>query len=205
MVQKTQYQLSQRAHNAINTALQKRIPHYQEFRIDNNPNYLSQVDLFGNVDTLITLGGTGVYKNQNKSRDDRHDICIECRSYRCKTINPDTHAPIPIAGAYYYETAKCWLTPRWGDLDTFTVALPSVGFVGSFNRFYLEILFSKSKTWETMTGIHKEGNDTDTYIVFFDYKTFCRLYLQTVADVMCGDHYATILELQNLPNTNSIE
>lgn len=193
MIKNKQYKLSQRAYNTIRKALKARIPYYQEYRVDNNPSYLSQVDLFANTDTLIVVGA-GVYKNQNKSRDNnKRDICIECRSYRCKTINPVTHKPIPIAGAYWYDIGKCWLTPRWGDIDTLTVALPSVNFVGTYNRFFLEIMFSKTEIWESMTGLHREGNDSDTYLVFFDYKKFCKIYLKTVANVMCGKNYNTIL------------
>lgn len=193
MIKKKQYKLSQRAYNIIRKALKARIPYYQEYRVDNNPNCLSQVDLFANTDTLIILGGTGVYKNQNKSRNSQRDICIECRSYRSKTINPVTHKSIPVAGAYWYDTGKCWLTPRWGDIDTLTVALPAVNFVGTYNRFFLEIMFSKNEIWESMTGLHREGNDTDTYLVFFNYKKFCKIYLKTVANVMCGKNYNTIL------------
>lgn len=191
MLKKNLYQLSQNANRIITGALKKRIPYLREFRLDDtcNCSTVPRADLFGNIDVLLDIGAEDVYKNQNKSRhDNRKDICVECRSYRSKTINSVTGETIPIAGAYWYETGNCWLSPRWGGIDTLTVYIPSAQFVGHFNRYYLDIMFSNKSTWESMTGIHKENNDSDTYIVFFDYKNFCELYLRTVESVTCGKH-----------------
>ncbi len=189
MVKKKLYKLSQNANLIITGALKQRIPCFSEFRLDDNCTTMSRADLFGNIDTLLDIGGEEIYKNQNKSRlDNRQDICIECRSYRSKTVNAVTNKRIPIEGAYWYETGKCWLSPRWGGIDTLTVYLPGPRFIGHFNRYYLDIMFSKEATWESMTGIHKENNDSDTYIVFFNFKRFCELYLKTVESVTCGNH-----------------
>ena len=188
MIKTARYKLSQQANRVIKTSLYQRIPFFREFRFDDDPTHISQVDLFGNVDTLITLGSTRVYQNQNKSRiDNRKDVCVECRSYRGKTINPDNNTVLPVAGAHWYEPGKCWLAPRWGMIDTLTVYLPGPGFVGHFNRYYLDIMFSSPEIWESMTGLHKNYNDSDTFIVFFNYKIFCEIYLRTVTKVTCGD------------------
>ena len=193
MVKSSKYELSQEANLIISETMKNRIPFFNEFRIDNNSSYVSMADFFGNTDTAFTAGGERLYKNQNKSRNDnRSDICVECRSCRSKFIEPETKDEISLGGAYWYETGKCWLTPRWGEIDTFTVYLPGSGFVGHFCRYYLDIMFSKSTTWESMTGIHKEKNDSDTYIVFFNYKTFCRIYMQTVSQVAMGDESMAI-------------
>ncbi len=189
MIKKKLYELSQNANPVITKALKQRIPCCREFRVDDNCSNMSRLDLFGNVDTLLDIGGEEIYKNQNKSRhDNRKDICIECRSYRSRTINAKTNEKIPIEGSYWYETGKCWLSPRWGEIDTLTVYLPGPKFVGHYIRYYLDIMFSKQATWESMTGIHKENNDSDTYIVFFDFHRFCELYLKTVEAVTCGNH-----------------
>ena len=193
MIKTSLYKWSQKANAVISTELQKRIPFFTELRADNGSNFVNQIDLFGNVDTIISLGGTRLYKNQNKSRsDNKNDICIVCMSYRSKTINPETHKCIPIAGAYWYDIGKRWLTPRWGDMDILTVHLPGPNFTGHFNRYFLEIMFCYQSTWEKMTGIHKVDDDSNSYIIFYNYKTFCDLYMQTVAKVSCGMEYTAL-------------
>jgi hypothetical protein len=188
MVKTKQFELSQQANAVISETLKKRIPLINEFRVDNNPSCVAMADFFGNTDTLVTVGGERVYKNQSKSRCDKgEDICIICRSSRSQFVNPETKEDIPLGGAYWYETGKCWLTPRWGEIDTFTVYLPGFEFVGHFCRYYLDVMFSKQSTWETMTGIYKEKDDGDSYAVFFNYKSFCKIYMQTVLETAIGD------------------
>lgn len=194
MISSKKFKLSQNANKIISDELKKRIPFFREIRIDSSSEYVSQADMYGNIDSVISIGGTRIYNNQNKSRNDlRKDLCIECRSSRSMTINPETGKIIPIAGAYWYDTGQCWLSPRWGETDLLTIFLPGASFVGHYNRYYLDILFSSKSTWETMTGIHKMSNDSDTYIVFFDYQKFSYLYLQTVAKVTCGNDMDIII------------
>ncbi len=185
MIQRKKFRLCKNANKKISNVLKKRLPFFREFRIDDNPSFISQVDFFGNTDTLFSAGGERIYKNQNKSRNDNinNDICIECRSCRSRFISPDTNQELVLGGAYWYDTGKCWLAPRFGQIDTFTVYLPGREFVGHFCRYYLDIMFSKEETWEHMTGIHKEGNDSGTYIVFFNYRKFLEMYMKTVSDV----------------------
>ena len=195
MINSKKYELSQQANEILSNALKMRIPFFRETREDDNPLFVTQTDLFGNGDICFGIGGERLYIGQNKSRNDnQEDICIECRSYRGKTVNPDTNKTIPIAGAYWYPTGTCWLAPRWGIIDTFSVYLPGPDFVGHYNRYFLEIMFSRDETWETMTGIHKMKNDSDTFILFFNYREFTNLYLKTVAEVTCGDDANIIMQ-----------
>ena len=198
MINQKQKELSINAQNAITEALETRIPCIRELRGDDNPQYVMQSDLFGNVDTVIQLGGSErFYLNQNKSRaDGKKDICIECRSFRGQPVNLKTNQKAPIAGAYWYETGQRWLTPRWGQIDTFSVYLSGPKFVGHYLRYYLEILFSKRETWLNATGIFRLNDDCDTYIVFFDCEEFTHMYMETVAEVTCGNDL-TIISISN--------
>lgn len=192
MITSKRFRLSKMANRIIGNEMKQRIPFYREFRLDNSPNYVSQIDLYGNVDNLISCGSR-VYNNQNKSRNDsKQDICIECRSYHSTTVNPENGDSIPISSAFWYETGQCWLSPFWGEADLFTVYLPSTNFIGHFNRYFLDIMFSQKSTWKKITGIYRKNNNRDAYIVFFDYKVFCKLYLKTVSYVTCGDKYRVI-------------
>ncbi len=193
MITSKRFRLSQMANKIISNEMKQRIPFYREFRVDNSPDFVSQIDLYGNVDNLFSCGGTRVYNNQNKSRkDSKQDICIECGGYCSKTVNPETGESIPISSAFWYDTGKCWLTPRWGEIDSITIYLPGTNFIGHFHRYFLDIMFSKKSTWKKMTGIYRENNNNNKYILFFNYKDFCNLYLKTVAYVTCGDKYRVI-------------
>ena len=178
--------MSQRANEVINRVLKQRIPFFREIHLDDNQEYVSQADFYGNTDSLISVGGEQIYQNQNKSRNNsREDIVIECRSHRGKFINAYSQE-IELGGAYWYETGKCWLSPYWARAETLSYYIPKKDFVCHFCRYYLDIMFSKNETWETMTGIYKVNSDSDRYLVFFNYKEFCTLYMQTVVSITCG-------------------
>ena len=57
MVKKKLYKLSQNANLIITGALKQRIPCFSEFRLDDNCTTMSRADLFGNIDTLLDIGG----------------------------------------------------------------------------------------------------------------------------------------------------
>ncbi len=187
MINQSKKEMSIRANEAINNALSRRIPYFNEVHVDNNPRYICQSDIFGYVDTIIQIASDRLYNGQNKSRNDNsYDICVECRSFRGQPQNLSTGEIAPIAGAYWCEAWQRWLSPRFGQSDVINYYLPRIGYVGSFNRYYLEIMLSDPTVWTYTTGIHKIGSsDTDTFVVFFDYRIFTQLYMSTVARV-CG-------------------
>ena len=195
MINQRQKEIHQKSEIAITEALQERIPGLQILRVDDNPQMISQADIFGNIDTVLHFGSTRLYVNQNKSRcDNRKDICFECRSFRGAPESLITGQRVPINGAYWYETGKCWLAPRFEEIDTMTIHLSGCKWTGHFNRYYLDILFSCKDTWSHATGFFKLNDDSDTYIVFFDHKEFVDLYLQTVAYTATGEDCAFIWE-----------
>ncbi len=201
MINQTKKAMSEKANQAINAALSSRIPYYNETRMDDNPHYVCQSDIFGYVDTVIQLGSDRLYCAQNKSRNDSsYDICVECRSFRGTPHNLTTGNQAPIAGAHWCNAWQRWLSPRFSQCDVVNYYLPSVGFVGSFSRYYLEIMLSRDETWSRTTGIHKvDGSDTDTFIAFFNYADFTLMYMDTVAR-SCG-----LADLQREQNAASTE
>lgn len=193
MVNKKNYSLSQVATEKIISALQERIPWLHYYPRDKNKKSVSQMDLFGNVDGNISVGTEMEYRMQNKSRDTGHsDICFECRSYRGKLVDPDSGDKIPVEGMYWYEPGERWLFPRFGNLDTISVYITDGEVVGHFSRYYLDIMFTRKEIWQKATGFYKESNDTDTYLVFFNFDNFCEIYIQLVAEITCGDNIITI-------------
>lgn len=195
MINPKQKEIHQQSEVAITDALQARIPGLQIIHVDDNPHMISQADIFGNVDTILHFGSPRLYMNQNKSRcDNKQDICFECRSFRGKPESLITGQKVPINGAYWYEPGKCWLAPRFNEIDTMTIHLPGCNWTGHFNRYYLDIMFASKDTWSHATGFFKINDDSDTYIVFFDHKDFTDLYLQTVAKTATGEDCAFILE-----------
>ncbi len=187
MFKKKQFKMSQRANKIINLVLKQRIPFFHEIHLDDNQDFVSQADFYGNTDSLISVDGERIYQNQNKSRNnDREDIAIECKSHRGKFYNAE-YQEVPLEGAYWYETGKCWLTPYWAGAETLSYYIPNKQFIGHFSRYFLDIMFSKRETWESMTGIYKDKNENNKYLAFFNYKDFCNMYMQTIACITYGE------------------
>lgn len=192
MVIQERYELSQKANPAIQEALKERIPFFKASHADENPKYVSQLDLFGNTDLVAEFGSTKTYNLQNKSRSGKPgytDICIECIAYKGKVSDPDSGNYIPVSGAYYYEPDNCWLIPNLRMADGISIYMQHTGRVLNFSRYYLDILFSYKGVWTScVTGVQKM--DTDTmhciYCVYFDTEEFIQLYLNCVAYVVCG-------------------
>ena len=192
MVIKSRYELSQEANPAIINALKERIPFFKVTHIDENAEYVSQLDLFGNTDLVTDFGSTKMYNLQNKSRSGKPgytDICIECIAYKGKVADPDSGKYIPVSGAYYYEPDDCWLVPNLRMADGISIYMKHTGRVLNFARYYLDILFSYNGVWTScMTGVKKFESDTMhcIYGVYFDTEEFIKLYLNCVAYVVTG-------------------
>lgn len=188
MINQTKLKAAKEVNQAITQALTERIPFYGELRVDDNPHYVVQPDLYGGVDTITRMASERLYKNQNKSRSDgKTDICIECNSYKNNPINLVTGEPAPIAGAFWCEGWKRWMSPRFLQADTLTYYLPDVPAVLHFSRYYLEIMLSKRAVWQQATGIFRKNDESDIYIAFWRHKDFERMYLETVAQTTYGD------------------
>lgn len=202
MLNPNKTQAAREVNAAITNALKERIPYYAELRADAQPSYVYQSDLFGYTDTIIQMASERLYKNQNKSRsDDKDDICIECRGYRGPVSNIQTGETVPIAGAIWCDGWQRWLSPVFGQSDTLTFYLPKVNFVGHYNRYFLEIMLSKAETWKHATGVFKKAGEAERYIVFFNYKAFNRLYLDTVTQTTYGESYDDGLFASEDPET----
>lgn len=183
-------ELAVKAQEVITESLKKRIPYVDVIPADSGSEYVLQSDIFGYVDSLIRLPGTRLYSNQNKSRNDEHpDLCFEFRSFRGKPQSIETGKETSIAGAHYISTWNRWLAPRFAQADTITYYLPKHNAVYHYNRYYLEILFSKDSTWAHIKSICSRDNDVETYIVFWDPVVFNELYLDTIKAVTCGVTY----------------
>lgn len=181
------YELAQLSKRVIDATLKDRIPTIQHpFHLDDDPNVISQVDIFSGVDQINAIG-TKLYKCQNKSRNMAYEeICIECIAYKGRTYSPVTGKDeVPIAGGYYYKNDQLWLVPNFKEMEVFSIYLPRVNFVGVFFRGVLDILFSDSEIWKTATGIQPIG--TDRYCVFFKYQKFVEEYLRCVIKVTTGN------------------
>ena len=189
MIDQTKRVLSKEAAKQIAEALSARIPCYRGIAVDDSPQYVYQHDMYGGIDTVIALGSERLYHNQNKSRDQwkSADICIEFRSYKGKRQALATGDDAQIAGAYYFESCKCWLSPRFGMADTLTYYLPQIPITLHFCRYYLEIMLSQPETWERVRGIHRKHDDSDVFIVFWNYKKFTQMYMDTVARTTYGE------------------
>ena len=194
MINTKNYEMSQKANVTINKELAQRIPNLLQYRFDDNPNAVSPVDFFGSIDTIMHFGSTKIWSHQQKSRcAGRKDLCFEINSYRGKFINPETQKSIPITGAHYYEATGCWLAPRLGDSDCVSYYLPDYDVVMHFSRYYLDILFSGEEIWTHATGISRMYDCQDSYVVFFDYKDFIRMYMNCVGNVTCGAKISAIM------------
>ena len=97
-----------------------------------------------------------------------------------------TGESVPIAGAHWVSSWNRWLAPRFSQTDLITYYLPMFNYVFHYNRYFLEILFSREETWEHVKSLCRRDNDMETYIGFWDYKQFNDLYLETVREVTCG-------------------
>ncbi len=187
MINQTKKALSEKAGTVIKRVLEERIPFATVIPADESNEYVLQSDIFGYVDSVIRLPSTRLYCNQSKSRDgDRPDLCFEFRSFRGKPQILQTGEPAPIAGAHWVSSWNRWLAPRFSHADLLTYYLPMFNHVFHYNRYFLEILFSKETTWECVKAICNRQDDVETYIAFWDYKQFNEMYLETVRDVTCG-------------------
>jgi hypothetical protein len=193
MVSEDRYDLSKEANQAIQQALNERIPYVEIAHSDENPKFVSQLDLFGHTDLIVGFGSTKTYNLQNKSRSSKpgyNDICIECIAYKGNVTDPDTKTIIPISGAYYYEKDKVWLIPKLAACDGISVYLKNRGQVYNFARYYLDILFSYPGVWDAaMTGAKQMDTDTMrcVYCVYFNPDKFIDLYLHCVTYVVTGE------------------
>lgn len=187
MVNERKQKLSAEANRVIKETMEGRIPFYREIPADDNPCCVSQTDLYGYTDTIIQIASERLYCNQNKSRDNnRADICIECRFYEGKPQNLTTGEDCPIAGGHWMEAWGYWLIPYFGQCDTLTYYIPATGFVGHYNRYYLEIMLSDDKNWNKFKGIYRKKNDPNMFLVFFDPEKFTKMYMETVAKTCHG-------------------
>ena len=192
MVSEDRYKLSQEANPIILEALTERIPYLQIAHADENPHYVSQLDLFGNTDLIAGFGSIKTYNMQNKSRSARgghEDICIECLGYKGRVEDPTRGIEIPISGAFYYEKEKVWLIPNLKTADGLSIYLKSSGQVYNFARYYLDIMFSYPGVWEsTMTGAKcmKSSTTQCIYCVYFQVDKFIERYLNCVSYVVKG-------------------
>ena len=181
------FELAQLSKRVINSTLKDRIPNIQTpFHMDDNPNAISQVDIFSGVDQINAIG-TRLFKFQNKSRNLAYDeICFECIAYKGHTYSSVTGKDeVPISGAYYYQKDQLWLVPNFKEMEVFSVYLPRANFVGVFFRGILDILFSDGEIWQNATGIQPIG--TDRYCVFFKYQKFVEEYLRCAVKVTTGN------------------
>ena len=192
MVSKDRYELSKEANPIILAALQERIPFLEVSHSDENPDFVSQLDLFGHTDLVAGFGSLKMYNLQNKSRSSKpgyEDICIECLGYKGHTENPDLEQEIPISGAYWYEKEHIWLIPNLKMSDGLSVYLKSRNQVYNFARYYLDIFFSYPGVWdEAMTNAAPIKTDTMhcIYCAYFDPDKFVKMYLNCVAYVVLG-------------------
>lgn len=192
MVSDDRYDLSKEANQNIIAALNERIPFLEVSHCDENPNFVSQLDLFGHTDLIVGFGSTKTYNLQNKSRSAKpgyEDICIECVGYKGRVKDPESGKEIPISGAYYYEPEKVWLIPKMEACDGISVYLKSRCQVFNFARYYLDILFSYPGVWDaSVTGVKRMDTDTMrcVYCVYFNPDTFVKMYLNCVAYVTSG-------------------
>ena len=187
MINQTKKTLSQKAATVIKRVLEERIPFATVIPADESNEYVLQSDIFGYVDSIIRLPSTRLYCNQSKSRNDsRPDLCFEFRSFRGKPQSLATGESAPIAGAHWVSSWNRWLAPRFSQADLMTYYLPMLNCVFHYNRYYLEIVFSKEETWECVKSLCRRDNDVETYIGFWDYQQFNEMYLETVRDVTCG-------------------
>ena len=179
--------LSNKASTVIKQVLESRIPYSTVIPADESNEYVLQSDIFGYIDSIVRLPSTRLYCNQSKSRNDnRSDLCFEFRSFRGRPQNLQSGQEAPIAGAHWVSSWNRWLAPRFSQADLLTYYLPMFNAVFHYNRYFLEILFSKETTWQCVKAICNRQDDVETYIGFWDYKQFNHLYLETVRDVTCG-------------------
>ena len=179
--------LSNKASTVIKQVLESRIPFSTVIPADESDEYVLQSDIFGYVDSIVRLPSTRLYCNQSKSRDsNRSDLCFEFRSFRGRPQSLQSGQEAPIAGAHWVSSWNRWLAPRFSQADVLTYYLPMFNAVFHYNRYYLEIMFSKDETWSCVKALCNRQDDIETYIGFWDYKVFNQLYLDTVRDVTCG-------------------
>ena len=179
--------LAQLSKRVIDATLKDRVPAIQQsFHLDDDPNVISQVDLFSGVDQINAVG-TKLYRFQNKSRNMAYeDLCIECIAYKGRTYSPVTGTDeVPISGGFYYKKERLWLVPNLKELEVLSMYLPRANFVGIFSRFILDILFSDHEIWKNASGIQPIG--VDRYCVFFKYSIFVEAYLRCVIRVTTGN------------------
>ena len=191
-----QIEQSKETYKIIDRALKHRIPNLQQLRIDDNPAYLSQADMFGNIDTAISIGGSErLTVNQNKSRcPDADTICFECRSYSSLAYNMASGEKTPIAGMHYYEHLRRYLTPRFGQIDTMTLYMASEFTVFHFHRYFLEIMFSRDEIWQHVKKFYITNDRTDTVVIYINIRDFIQEYIRTFVSVTCGDFYHITLQ-----------
>ena len=191
-----QIEQSRNTYNIIDETLRHRIPGLSQIRVDDNPESLSQADMFGNIDTILSIGGSERFTmNQNKSRcPDADTICIECRSFSGLAYNMASDKRTPIAGMHYVETLRRYLTPRFSQIDTITIYMASEFTVFHFHRYFLEILFSKPEIWKHVKKYYITNDRTDTIVIYIDALKFVKLYIEEVVRVTCGDYYSITLE-----------
>ena len=179
--------LSNKASTVIKQVLEERIPYSTVIPADESSKFVLQSDIFGYVDSIVRLPSTRLYCNQSKSRDsNRSDLCFEFRSFRGRPQSLQSGQEAPIAGAHWVSSWNRWLAPRFSQADVLKYYLPMFNAVFHYNRYYLEIMFSKDETWSYVKALCNRQDDIETYIGFWDYKVFNQLYLETVREVTCG-------------------
>ena len=191
-----QIDLAKNAYEVIDKELHQRIPYLQQIRIDNEPEYIHQGDMFGNIDSVLSLGGSEqIVTNQNKSRNmDAKTICFECRSFTGLPFNSNSEKRTPIAGAHYVPSLGVYLSPRFGSFQTISYYMPRQQFVLHLSRYFLDILFSSDSVWQHVHQYFYTNDKTDTFIIYIDCRTFIKLYMQCVARVTLGDRFVMELE-----------
>lgn len=188
MINEHKKMLSETANEIIQKTLSERIPFYREVPFDDSPRCIYQTDLYGYADTIIQIASERHYCGQNKSRDEnRSDIVIECRGYAGRPQNLVTGKSCTVAGGHWVNAWECYLIPYFGQCDLLTYYIPAEGFVGHFNRYYLEIMLSDENNWNEFTCICKKRNDPNTYLIFYDYKKFTTMYMETVSKTCYGE------------------
>ena len=188
MINQTKKALSEKSAAVIKQVLEERIPFSTVIPVDKSDEYVLQSDIFGYIDSVIRLPSTRLYCNQSKSRNDnRSDLCFEFRSFRGRPQSLQSGESAPIAGAHWVSSWNKWLAPRFSQADVLTYYLPMFNAVFHYNRYFLEILFSKDSVWQHVKALCNRQDDIETYIGFWDYKVFNQLYLDTVREVTCGN------------------
>ena len=150
---------------------------------------VTQDDLFGHTDAIMTMGTTKIYNYQFKSRWDNNtqhnDVCIELIAFRGATNNN-----LPIVGAHkYYSSAaqdSFWVYPNFKNMDIISIYLHQTNQIISLHRLYLDLLFKDEDFWEKGTIMidkykNRQTGRDDAFLFFIDAKVLYREYMDAVS------------------------